>query len=104
LPTFVTGAIGGVAAVCCTLFVKEVSPCAFENWWIGRKADRMQTLKRKDKDESGAVEPPMNTWDLIKAPGVGIVLFLYGHVMLLGLAYTAGSSPPPSPSYQQNIH
>jgi MFS family permease len=25
LPTFVTGAIGGAAAVCCALFVKEVS-------------------------------------------------------------------------------
>jgi hypothetical protein len=28
--------------------------------------------------------------ELIKAPGVAMVLFLYAHVMLLGLAYTAG--------------
>jgi len=32
----------------------------------------------------------MSTLELIKAPGVAIVLLLYAHVMLLGLAYTAG--------------
>ena len=32
----------------------------------------------------------MSTLELIKAPGVAMVLLLYGHVMLLGLAYTAG--------------
>jgi hypothetical protein len=32
--------------------------------------------------------------ELIKSPGVPMVLFLYGHVMLLGLAYTACPSLP----------
>jgi hypothetical protein len=36
----------------------------------------------------------MSTMELIKSPGVPMVLFLYGHVMLLGLAYTAGLSLP----------
>lgn len=31
----------------------------------------------------------MSSWDLINAPGVPIVLFLYGQTMLLALAYTA---------------
>jgi hypothetical protein len=42
----------------------------------------------------------MSTMELMNAPGVAMVLFLYAHVMLLGLAYTAGQSPslpPPSP-------
>lgn len=37
----------------------------------------------------------MTTWEVIKAPGVPIVLFVYGHVMLLGLAYTAGTHLSP---------
>ena len=32
----------------------------------------------------------MSTWEIIKAPGVPSVLYLYGHIMLLALAYTAG--------------
>ncbi len=60
---------------------------------MSARVDERQTLKRKNNDESGTVEPLMSTWDLIKAPGVDIVLFLYGHVMVLGLAYTASPSP-----------
>lgn len=33
----------------------------------------------------------MTVMELLKAPGVGFALFLYGHVMLLGIAYTAGT-------------
>ena len=32
----------------------------------------------------------MSTWEIIKSPGVPNVLYLYGHIMLLALAYTAG--------------
>jgi hypothetical protein len=35
----------------------------------------------------------MSTLELIKAPGVAMVLFLYAHVMLIGIAYTAGLCP-----------
>jgi hypothetical protein len=41
----------------------------------------------------------MSTWQIVTSPGVPVVLFLYGHVMLLGLAYTAGTSPYPIPIY-----
>jgi hypothetical protein len=33
----------------------------------------------------------MTTWELMKAPGVAIVIYVYSHVMLQALAYTAGS-------------
>ncbi|KAI0143428.1 MFS general substrate transporter [Xylariaceae sp. FL1272] len=36
-----------------------------------------------------APRPSHSTRDLIKSPGVGIVLYNYGHVMLLAYAYTA---------------
>ncbi|PMD30438.1 MFS general substrate transporter [Hyaloscypha variabilis F] len=70
LPTFVSGAFGASAAILCVLFLKE-------------------TLKRKVKGDESPTEAPMSTLELIKAPGVAMVLLLYGHVMLLGLAYTA---------------
>ena len=35
----------------------------------------------------------MSMWEIIKSPGVTIVLYLYGHIMLLALAYTAGCFP-----------
>ncbi|KAK5692092.1 hypothetical protein LTR97_011266 [Elasticomyces elasticus] len=35
--------------------------------------------------------PPMTTWDVLKSPGVPMVLFIFGHTMLLALAYTAVS-------------
>ncbi|TVY87934.1 Efflux pump [Lachnellula willkommii] len=69
LPTFITGTIGAGAAISCAILVKE-------------------TLKRKDKDHP-TVKPPMSTLEIIKSPGVGIVLGIYCHVMTLGLAYTA---------------
>jgi len=31
----------------------------------------------------------MTTWDIIKSPGVTNVLYIYGHIMLLALAFTA---------------
>ena len=32
----------------------------------------------------------MTTWELIKFPGVATVVYLYGHIMLLAFAFTAG--------------
>lgn len=61
-----------------------------------------QTLDKKPKGDGTTPAPaPMTTMELLKAPGVGIVLALYGHVMLLGLAYTAGMplSALPSPLF-----
>jgi hypothetical protein len=41
----------------------------------------------------------MTTWELLKAPGVAIVIFVYSHVMLQALAYTAGAFHPSSPQF-----
>ncbi|KAK3700392.1 hypothetical protein LTR37_016003 [Vermiconidia calcicola] len=49
-----------------------------------------ETLKRK-VDGQSKVDPPMSTWQVLKSPGVPIVLYIYGHTMLLALAYTAVS-------------
>ena len=38
----------------------------------------------------------MSTQELIRSPGVPAVLVLYGHIMLLGFAYTAGQLTPSS--------
>jgi len=54
--------------------------------------DTLQTLKRKAKGDDTPLEAPMSIWEIIKAPGVRPVLFIYGHVMLLGVTYTAGMS------------
>ncbi|KAI0427123.1 major facilitator superfamily transporter [Xylaria sp. FL1042] len=75
LSSIVVSIIGLTAVVTSALFIEE-------------------TLVRENKpdDESAATTPrlhPNSTWDLLKAPGVGIVLYNYGHVMLLAFAYTA---------------
>ena len=51
-----------------------------------------ETLKPKEKSEDGVPSaPPMTTWEVLRAPGVGMVLYIFGHIMLLALAYTAVS-------------
>ncbi|KAF2767890.1 MFS general substrate transporter [Teratosphaeria nubilosa] len=50
-----------------------------------------ETLKREEVRPGANSSKPMTTWEVIKSPGVGIVLYIFGHVSLLGLAYTAVS-------------
>lgn len=75
LPGFVTGAISATSALTSALFLKE-------------------TLKKRGMDEVSHREirpskPPLSTWQLLKAPGVAIVLWVYGHAMFLAFAFTA---------------
>lgn len=71
LPGFVTGCICASSALLTTLFLKE-------------------TLTKKiSEDESIPVVPPMPTLELLKSPGVKMVLWVYGHVMFLAFAFTA---------------
>lgn len=44
----------------------------------------------------------MTTWELLKAPGVAMVIYIYSHVILQALAYTAGKAPPSLPP--TNLH
>nr|OQO32340.1 hypothetical protein B0A51_00399 [Rachicladosporium sp. CCFEE 5018] len=47
-----------------------------------------ETLKGKVAG-SGPAEPPMTIRELLRAPGVGYVLLIYGHCQFLALCYTA---------------
>ena len=70
LPAFMTGFVGLSAAVISALFIDE-------------------TLEPKDTSFGKPTNPPMSTWELIRAPGVAMVLFLSNYILLLGMAYTA---------------
>ncbi|KAI1749111.1 major facilitator superfamily transporter [Xylaria castorea] len=75
LSSLVIGVIGLTAVVTSALFLEETLP----------------REKTQSDDEVGAQVPRhrASTWDLLTAPGVGIVLYNYGHAMLLAFAYTA---------------
>ncbi|KAG0645988.1 GTP-mannose-1-phosphate guanylyltransferase [Hyphodiscus hymeniophilus] len=70
LSTFTVGVVGLSAVVLSTLFLKE-------------------TLDKK-AFKNASLNPPMSTWELLRYPGVAKVVYIYGHVMLLAFAYTAG--------------
>ncbi|KAM4057236.1 major facilitator superfamily protein [Hirsutella rhossiliensis] len=78
LPGFAIGAIVAVGAVACALFLDE-------------------TLDKKGTPSSGGSGEPgemrdatsMTVRQLIKAPGVAIVIGMYSHVMLLAFVFTA---------------
>ncbi|KAF7556792.1 hypothetical protein G7Z17_g1128 [Cylindrodendrum hubeiense] len=74
LPGFATAAISATSFIAIALFLTE-------------------TLDKRHSHEteaqSAVSEPPLSTWELIKAPGVGVVLWIYGHVMFLAFAFTA---------------
>ncbi|KAK8009682.1 hypothetical protein PG989_000615 [Apiospora arundinis] len=75
LPSFAVGVVGLTAVLTSAFFVEE-------------------TLVRKPKagtQEEGEQPAPKEkgTWELLKTPGVGIVLYVFAHVMLLAFAYTA---------------
>ncbi|RYP79699.1 hypothetical protein DL769_002817 [Monosporascus sp. CRB-8-3] len=95
LSNLVVGCIGLTAVVTSALFVEETLPEELKRKRTGRCAG--------GDDEAGddtATKPkPHSTWELLKTSGVAIVLYNYGHVMLLAFAYTAvvpvfWSTPP----------
>ncbi|KAI1272273.1 major facilitator superfamily transporter [Xylaria sp. FL0933] len=76
LSSLVVSVIGLTAVITSALFIEET----------------LIRETKSDDEEDSAARPrlhPHSTWDLLKAPGVGIVLYNYGHVMLLAFAYTA---------------
>ncbi len=79
LPSLVVGVLGLSSVALTALYVEE-------------------TLVRKPSggggggEESATAPKPAkydSTWDLLKAPGVPVVLYTYGHIMLLAYSYTA---------------
>ena len=94
LPNLVTGLISLSAAGVCAWLVKETLHREEDG-----KADRLG-------QGEGEAEGPMSTWEVLKAPAVAPVLFLYGHIMLLAFSYTAGLSPscPPFSPHPPKLH
>ncbi|CAG7991674.1 unnamed protein product [Penicillium salamii] len=77
LSSLVVATVGATAALSTAFFVEE-------------------TLKKQptaDGDGEGADTPKprddLSTWDLLKSPGVSMVIYTYGHLMVLAFAYTA---------------
>lgn len=70
LPSLVAGAIGLSAALLSAFFIEE-------------------TLHVEPSSSGKPATPPMSMWELIRAPGVANVVFLYNYILLLGMAYTA---------------
>lgn len=81
LSSITVGVVGLTAVLTSALFLRETLP--------------RDARSAADDNETGAAAaaphppPPASTWELLRAPGVGIVLYNYGHVMLLAYAYTA---------------
>ncbi|GAP90943.1 putative major facilitator superfamily transporter protein [Rosellinia necatrix] len=79
LSSIVVGLIGISAVVVSALFIEET---------LHRDGKNGGSDDDDDDDEAGR-SPPISTWELLRAPGVGIVLYNYGHVAMLAFAYTA---------------
>lgn len=80
LSSWVVALVGATAALSSALFVDETlkkDPAAAEH-------DGVEAAS-----EAPAHSDDLSAWQLLKAPGVGTVIFIYGHVMTLAFAYTA---------------
>ncbi|RAH49754.1 MFS transporter [Aspergillus brunneoviolaceus CBS 621.78] len=84
LSSLVVAMVGATAAISSALFVQETLP---------KPTPPVST--RSDEEEAGEsagsaiVRAELSTWDLLNAPGVGMVIYTYGHIMVLAFAYTA---------------
>jgi hypothetical protein len=72
LATFVAGLVCLTATLSSLLFLKE-------------------TLKTAPTSDGSKPKPPLSTLEVLKAPGVKMVLFIFSHVTILALGYTAMS-------------
>lgn len=77
LPGLVVGAISASGALTSMLFLEETL-----------NSDEPATDNSNGHSENHDA-PKMTVWQLMKAPGVGAVLWIYGHVMFLAFAFTA---------------
>ena len=95
LSSIVVGCIGLTAVLTSALFVEETLPESLKRSRDKRRSENGGANGNVNGDaESGAeteaTKPrPHTTRELLKAPGVGAVLYNWGHVMLLAYAYTA---------------
>lgn len=93
LPGFVVAGLGYLAALTCAFFVEETLVVKKKKT-ISTPTSTTTTTTTTTVTESIAEDdepapPPPTVGDLLKAPGVKIVLYVYAHVMLLAFSYTA---------------
>lgn len=84
LATLATGAIALIAAILSAVFVDETLPPTSKS---SKKPDPesndgSNTTTQESEEETSALA-------ILRSPGVPSVLYIYSHVMVLGLAYTA---------------
>ncbi|KAH6619493.1 major facilitator superfamily domain-containing protein [Chaetomium sp. MPI-SDFR-AT-0129] len=85
LPSFAVGLVGLSAVVVTALFVEETLPKPSPTSSVTAGGSHSE-------EESAAPPKPPKThtiYSLLKTPGVPIVLYTYGHIMLLAHSYTA---------------
>ncbi|RYO95062.1 hypothetical protein DL762_000255 [Monosporascus cannonballus] len=85
LSSIVVGCVGLTAVVTSALFVEETLPEELKR----KRAGRGTGCDDEAGDDTSTKPKPHSTWELLKTSGVAIVLYNYGHVMLLAFAYTA---------------
>ncbi|KAJ5648002.1 hypothetical protein N7490_004374 [Penicillium lividum] len=78
LSSWVVAAVGATAAITSALFVEETL-----------KKDPAHGHDGEAASDAPAQSGDLTTWELLKAPGVGMVIYIYGHIMVLAYAYTA---------------
>lgn len=81
LPSIVVGVLGLSAVVVTALFVDETL--------VKHPVHKHPTTSVESAASSYPSSEPTSTWTLIKSPGIPVVLYTYGHIMLLAYAYTA---------------
>jgi MFS family permease len=79
LSSLVVALVGATAAISSACFVQETLE---------------KDPEATDGDEEATSDAPvqrgnLSTWQLLKSPGVGMVIYTYGHIMVLAFAYTA---------------
>ncbi|KAJ5776602.1 uncharacterized protein N7511_001613 [Penicillium nucicola] len=79
LSSLVVALVGLTAAISSAFFIEET---------LQKDPDTT------DGEEETASDVPvhraeLSTWELLKSPGVGMVIYTYGHIMVLAFAYTA---------------
>ncbi|KAI1865305.1 uncharacterized protein JN550_008353 [Neoarthrinium moseri] len=84
LPNFVVGGIALTAVLTSALFIEETLPRRPRGGGDDRQAENGHV-----PDANGSKPARGGTWELLRAPGVAMALYVYGHVMTLAFAYTA---------------
>lgn len=80
LSSLVVALVGATAAISSACFVQET---------LKREPASAEHGTENTASAARAQSDNLSTRQLLKAPGVGIVLYTYGHIMVLAFAYTA---------------